>query len=48
VPDLAKEVLAEIPDQFIGFTESNRIVPKTPINNPTRIELPDPETTIIA
>jgi hypothetical protein len=45
---LAKEVLAEIPDQFIGFMKANRIVPKPPINNPTRIEPPDPETTIIA
>ena len=45
---LAKEVLAEIPDQFIGFMKANRIVPKPPINNPTRIEPPDPETTIIS
>lgn len=40
---LAKEVLAEIPDQFLGFMKANRIVPKPPVNNPTRIEPPDPE-----
>ena len=43
---LAKEVLAEIPDQFIGYMKANRIVPKPAINNPTRIEPPDPEATI--
>lgn len=40
---LAKEVLAEIPDQFLGYMKTNRIVPKAPVNNPTRIEPPDPE-----
>ena len=44
---LAKEVLAEIPDQFLGFMKSNKIVPKPPVNNPTRIEPPDPEATIL-
>jgi len=45
---LAKEVLAEIPEQFTSFMKANRIVPKPPINNPTRIEPPDPETTVLA
>lgn len=45
---LAKEVLAEIPDQFLGYMKTNRIVPKPPVNNPTRIEPPDPEATIAA
>lgn len=44
---LAKEVLAEIPDQFLGFMKANKIVPKPPVNNPTRIEPPDPEATIM-
>merc|ERR1719273_168644 len=43
---LAKEVLAEIPDQFIGYMKANRIVPKPPVNNPTRIEPPDPEAAV--
>jgi len=45
---LAKEVLAEIPEQFVGFMKANKIAPKPPINNPTRIEPPDPEMTILA
>jgi hypothetical protein len=45
---LAKEVLAEVPEQFIGYMKANRIVPKPPISNPTRIEPPDPEMTIMA
>lgn len=45
---LAKEVLAEIPDQFIGYMKVNNIKPKPPVNNPTRIEPPDPEATLIA
>ena len=40
---LAKEVLAEIPNQFIGYMKANGIVPKPPVFNPTRIEPPDPE-----
>ncbi len=43
---LAKEVLAEIPDQFLGYMKANRIVPKPPINNPTRIVPPDPEAAV--
>ena len=43
---LAKEVLAEIPDQFLGYMKTNRIVPKPPVPNPTRIEPPDPESTL--
>ena len=45
---LAKEVLAEVPEQFVGFMKANGIAPKPPINNPTRIEPPDPEMTIMA
>lgn len=45
---LAKEVLAEIPEQFLGFMKANRIVPKPPVNNPTRIEPPDLEATIMS
>ena len=30
---LAKEVLAEIPEQFIGFMKANGIVPKPPVSN---------------
>merc|ERR1712012_520489 len=43
---LAKEVLAEIPEQFVGFMKANKIAPNPPVNNPTRIEPPDPEMTI--
>jgi len=45
---LAKEVLAEVPEQFVGYMKANGIVPKPPISNPTRIEPPDPEMTIMA
>ena len=45
---LAKEVLAEIPEQSIGFMKANGIVPKPPISNPTRIELPNLEMTLLA
>jgi len=45
---LAKEVLAEVPEQFVGFMKAHGIAPKPPINNPTRIEPPDPEMTIMA
>ena len=45
---LAKEVLAEVPEQFVGFMKANGIAPKPPINNPTRIKPPDPEMTIMA
>jgi hypothetical protein len=41
---LAREVLAEIPEQFLGFMKANNIVPKPPVNDPTRIEPPDPES----
>jgi len=38
---LAKEVLAEVPDQFLGFMKANKIVPKFPSK---QVDLPpDPE-----
>ena len=42
---LAKEVLAEIPDQFLGFMKANKIIPKTPLSGgPNNTNLPpDPE-----
>jgi hypothetical protein len=46
---LAKEVLAEVPDQFIGFMKSRKIVPKIPHPNASNqsFNLPaDPETVI--
>ena len=45
---LAREVLAEIPEQFLGFMKSNNIVPNPPVNNPTRIEPPDPESAVMS
>ena len=46
---LAKEVLAEVPDQFLGFMKSRHIVPKTPppssMNVSTNLP-PDPESAI--
>ena len=46
---LAKEVLAEIPDQFLGFMKSRNIVPKTPqttsMNQSVNLP-PDPELAI--
>ena len=45
---LAKEVLAEIPEQFIGFMKANGIVPKPPVSNPTRIEPPNLEMILLA
>jgi len=46
---LAKEVLAEIPDQFIGFMKSRKIVPKAPHLRSTNQSVnlpPDPESAI--
>jgi hypothetical protein len=45
---LAREVLAEIPEQFLGFMKANNIVPNPPVNNPTRIEPPDPESAVMS
>ena len=46
---LAKEVLAEIPDQFLGFMKSRNIVPKflptAPTNQTVNLP-PDPESTV--
>ena len=45
---LAKEVLAEIPDQFLGYMKTNRIVPNpTAGTNPTRILPSDPEALVM-
>lgn len=40
---LAREVLAEIPTQFIGYMKSNSISPKPPLINVTLLP-PDPES----
>ncbi len=41
---LAREVLAEVPDQFVGFMKSRGIKPKPPKMMPTTMRLPtDPE-----
>uniref|UniRef100_A0A1B6LVM2 Copine-3 n=1 Tax=Graphocephala atropunctata TaxID=36148 RepID=A0A1B6LVM2_9HEMI len=40
---LAREVLAEIPTQFIGYMKANNITPKPPLANTTLLP-PDPET----
>ena len=41
---LAREVLAEIPDQFLGYMKANRLVPRNPAGNaPGRALPPDPE-----
>ena len=42
---LAKEVLAEVPDQFLGFMKANKIVPKVQSGNGQngRMLPPDPE-----
>lgn len=39
---LAREVLAEVPGQFVGFMKANKIVPKPPLSNVTLLP-PDPE-----
>lgn len=39
---LAREVLAEIPTQFIGYMKSNNICPKPALGNVTLLP-PDPE-----
>lgn len=39
---LAREVLAEIPTQFIGYMKANNITPKPPLANTTLLP-PDPE-----
>lgn len=39
---LAREVLAEIPTQFIGYMKANNITPKPPLANITLLP-PDPE-----
>ncbi len=46
---LAKEVLAEIPDQFLGYMKVNRIVPKQQQHpaNLNRVLPSDPEAIII-
>jgi hypothetical protein len=45
---LAKEVLAEIPDQFLGYMKTNRIVPKVPANPSAARALPsDPENFVM-
>jgi hypothetical protein len=45
---LAKEVLAEIPDQFLGYMKTNRIVPKQQVNpNVSRILPSDPEALVL-
>jgi hypothetical protein len=45
---LAKEVLAEIPDQFLGFMKTNRVVPKPPVNpNATQALPSDPEAVVL-
>ena len=43
---LAKEVLAEIPEQFVGYMKANKIIPKSgPNGGPMNTNLPpDPET----
>jgi hypothetical protein len=43
---LAKEVLAEIPDQFLGYMKTNRVVPKQ-TNNPARALPSDPEALVL-
>ena len=40
---LAKEVLAEVPDQFLGFMKSQRVVPKAPGAYNPGVLPPDPE-----
>jgi hypothetical protein len=42
---LAREVLAEIPDQFLGFMKANRLIPRRPPagENVRRNLPPDPE-----
>ncbi|RZF34674.1 hypothetical protein LSTR_LSTR013162 [Laodelphax striatellus] len=39
---LAREVLAEVPTQFVGYMKANRIAPKPPLSNVTLLP-PDPE-----
>merc|ERR1711902_168138 len=45
---LAKEVLAEIPEQFVGFMKSRKIIPKNPHHSlQTQASLPpEPESAI--
>lgn len=43
---LAREVLAEIPEQFTSYMKANRIVPRPPSNNPTRQLPPNPEAAV--
>lgn len=46
---LAKEVLAEIPEQFVGFMKSRKIVPKIPkptLMTQNSVLPPDPEAAI--
>lgn len=40
---LAKEVLAEIPEQFLSYMKINKIGPKQPVNGATKILPSDPE-----
>jgi hypothetical protein len=46
--NLAKEVLAEIPEQFLSFMKNNKIIPKTASqsNGQSNILPPDPEAAI--
>lgn len=45
---MAKEVLAEIPDQFLSYMKTNRIVPKAPVNADVSRPLPsDPESLVL-
>ena len=46
--DLAKEVLAEIPGQFIGFMKTNKIIPKMASQSTRQSNVlpPDPEAAI--
>ena len=45
---LAKEVLAEIPEQFLSFMKTNKIVPKTSSQSTRQSNMlpPDPEAAI--
>ena len=42
---MAKEVLAEIPEQFLGYMKTNRIVPNPTTS--TRILPSDPEALVM-
>lgn len=44
---LAREVLAEIPTQFIGFMKSHNINPQPPTNRAEVLLPPDPEALVL-